>query len=278
MTDTIVTGERLQELCPIYCGVPDDFQYNPRIFRQTEKHFDLSRLSSPWNNPSVLFCYAHRLPLFMEKRHYIMNPYTLVTHNSDENIKEQYIPLLDDPKLIRMFSQNICIHHPKLHLIPIGIANSMWAHGNLEILGLLMTFHEPKSRDVYFYFNVDTNRNDRELCYREISAKGLVFEQPKPHVDFLKHLSTHKFAVCPEGNGIDSHRIWECYYLGVIPIVHTSVFTRKLREILPCILLDKWSDFDMGACLQHYTVLYEELQAKRELLSIGWYENKFKQV
>jgi len=278
MTDMIVTGERLQELCDVYCGLPEDFHYNPVISKQITKHMDISHLDTLWNNPSVLFCYAHRLPLFMEKRHYIMNPYTLVTHNSDENIKEQYIPLLDDTKLIRMFSQNICIDHPKLHLLPIGIANSMWAHGDLHTLGLLMTFHEPKSRDVYFYFNVGTNRNDRELCYREISAKGLVFEQPKPHVDFLKHLSTHKFAVCPEGNGIDSHRIWECYYLGVIPIVHTSVFTRKLRKILPCILLDKWSDFDMGTCLQHYTVLYEELQAKRELLSIGWYENNFKQV
>jgi len=274
MTDEIVTGERLQEICDLYCGLIDDFQYNPRIAQQTTKHFNLMQLTDSWKNPSILFCYGHQLKLFMEKRNFLQNPYWLVTHNSDENITEQYRPLLDDPKLQAMISQNVCIEHPKLHILPIGIANSMWNHGNLTPIKMLMTFSaEKKSRDLYFHFNMNTNRLARELCYKQISAKGFTFEQPKSHMEYLLHLSKHKFAICPEGNGIDSHRIWECYYLGVIPIVHKSVFTQKLRQILPCILLDNWSDLNLFDCLQQYYTLYNELMEKHNMLKLSYFEN-----
>ena len=36
-------------------------------------------------------------------------------------------------------------------------------------------------------------------------------------------LSYYKFAICPEGNGVDCHRIWECIYLGVVPIIIDSI-------------------------------------------------------
>ena len=39
----------------------------------------------------------------------------------------------------------------------------------------------------------------------------------------MSELSSYKFALSPEGNGIDCHRTWECLYLGVIPIVKKSV-------------------------------------------------------
>lgn len=273
MSDNIITGERLQELCDMYCGLPEDFQYNFRILRQVDKHIDIACLESSWDNPSILFCYTRRLSLFMEKRHFLNNPYKLITHNSDENIKDKYRSLLDDPKLICMYSQNICIDHPKLFLLPIGIANSIWIHGNLDTLSLLMTFHEPKSRAVYFYFTMEINRNERELCFKELSKKGLVFGSYMYHIDYLIHLSNYKFAICPDGRGIDTHRIWECYYLGVIPILYSSIFTRKLREILPCILLDNWSDFNMAACLEQYDTLYKELLSKRNHLELSYYKN-----
>jgi len=274
MKEEIVSGERLQELCDIYYGLEDDFRYNPRIFSQTSKHFNLDFLTTPWNNPSIIFCYSHRLPILMEKRHLLTNSFKLVAHNSDENIIDKYRPLIDDPKLIAMYSQNICIEHPKLSILPIGIANTMWAHGNLDILSLLMTFQEPKTLDFYFFFNIGTNPKDRSTCYDALTAKGMVFDKSLPHKEFMLHLSKHKYAICPEGNGIDSHRIWECYYLGVIPIVHTSVFTIQLRKILPCILLDNWSDFDSARCLAQYKDLYAELQSKRNILNLSYYKNK----
>jgi len=57
-------------------------------------------------------------------------------------------------------------------------------------------------------------------------------------------LASFKFAICPEGNGIDCHRIWECFYLKVIPIVLDNIFIRKVKDKykLPMIILNDWSE------------------------------------
>jgi hypothetical protein len=104
---------------------------------------------------------------------------------------------------------------------------------------------ETRTRDFYFYFNTRTNLTERLACKEEIEKCGLVFERPQSNFEeYLKHLSTFKYAICPPGNGIDSHRIWECLYLGVIPIVKRSVFTEKLKEKIPCvIILNSWTEF-----------------------------------
>ena len=53
----------------------------------------------------------------------------------------------------------------------------------------------------------------------------------------------HKFILCPEGNGIDTHRFWETLCLGRIPVVlHNPV--NDYFSSLPVVVLDKWEDFD----------------------------------
>ena len=251
----VVSGEQIQELCDVYLGHPEDFIYNPRIYRQLSKCLDIRSIqTNTWNNPQSIFVYGHRLPEFNKILDNIQNNFVLVSHNSDENITEKYLPILDCPKLIVWHAQNIIIHHKKLHLLPIGIANSMWPHGNMVALKNTMEILPEKSKNFYFFFNCGTNRGERLPCKEEIEKTGLVFERPQANFEtYLKHLATFKYAICPPGNGIDSHRIWECLYLGVIPIVKRSLFTEKLKEKYPCvILLDSWSDFRQEDLIRAY--------------------------
>ena len=60
---------------------------------------------------------------------------------------------------------------------------------------------------------------------------------------YLKALMAHKFAICPEGNGTDTHRFWECLYLKTIPICLKSPVTVYYSKMYPVFLLDDWSDF-----------------------------------
>lgn len=241
-----ITGEQIQEKCDVYLGHPGDFRFNPRISRQS-KCFDIDLLVRPWANPRLIFIYSHRLPDFMAKLHLIQNSFVLVSHNSDENITEKYQEILDHPKLIIWHAQNPMVKHVKLHLLPIGIANSMWRHGNLASLRRILEKNNPKVRDIYFYFNLITNKDERLECKEALEMK-LAFEQPKGNFEeYLDHLSKHKYAICPPGNGIDSHRIWECLYLGVIPIVKRSTFTELLSESYPCVILNSWQEFDQNS-------------------------------
>lgn len=245
-----ITGERIQELCDVYCGLAEDFCYNNRILAQPEKYHDLaSPLPSQWDNPPLVFCYAHRLRDFRRWLACSARPFTLVTHNSDENITGSYADFLEHPHIKAMYSQNVLYDHPRLYCLPIGIANSMWKHGNLEVLHAAVkeTVGAPKTQEIYFYFSMFTNFADRRACRTACEEKGLIFGSPQPHATYLQSLASYKYAICPAGNGIDSHRLWECLYLGVIPILLKNTFTQKFAAAFPCVVLDSWEDLDISA-------------------------------
>jgi hypothetical protein len=251
-TNNIITGEKIQMKCDIYCGFIDDFKYNPKIFNQYIKCLDINNITKQWNNPNVIFCYGHRLPDFMKKIQYIQNNFKLITHNSDENITDKYLDIANHPKLDIWYAQNMMVNHPKINILPIGIANSMWTHGNLNIIEDAISNNSNKINDIHFFFNISTNLKERCECKIKLESKGLKFGSNEPFEQYIKNLSTYKYAICPPGNGIDSHRIWECIYLNVIPIVKRSIFTEKLKEKICCIILDDWNEFDEGKILKEY--------------------------
>jgi hypothetical protein len=48
----------------------------------------------------------------------------------------------------------------------------------------------------------------------------------------------YKYVICPRGNGIDTHRVWEALYLGVVPVVHhTSLMAMMMMMISIMIML-----------------------------------------
>lgn len=247
----MISGERIQELCDVYCGHQDDFNRNPRIRGQQEKQICLERLREPWNNPSRIFCYSHCLKEFMGLLPLLRNEFTLLSHNEDTNITEAYLPLLDSPKLLFWHAQNVMIKHPKLGGLPIGIANAMWPHGNQDILQEVCSKGIQKTNSIFFNFSIWTNRTERTACYEQLKGK-VSWNESQDFRPYLETLATYKYAISPPGNGIDCHRIWECIYLGVIPIVLRSTFTERLDRVFPCVLLDKWEDFNEASLLQMY--------------------------
>jgi len=254
MSDIIITGERLEEMCDVYIGEKADLMFNPRIAKQPHKHMPLTSVPESWNNPQLLFCHGHCIYGFRRILERIQNEFILVTHNSDQNITSEYIDILENPKLRFWHAQNVLINHPKLGGIPIGIANSMWGHGDVTAVGRVIATPISKTKDFYFYFSVGTNAAARSLCKNTLENKGLRFDSGAPNFEsYLRHLASHKYAICPPGNGIDSHRIWEVMYLGVIPICLRSVFTEKVNRRFPIILLDSWDNFDAEGLLKTYT-------------------------
>ena len=241
----IVTGERLQNLASAYFGFKEDFYYNPVIGAQIFKH--CSFRNSVSQNPSVLFCYSHRLDEFAEISVKFKNPFVLLTHNSDGNIcdSESVRKILQNPLLLMWFGQNCSHSHPKLDILPIGMANSQWPHGNLQLILNTKNRNLPKvSRSVYFNFSIDTNRQVRDACYQKLKNK-LPWLDPVSPQENLDRLSTFEYCVCPAGNGLDTHRLWEALYLEVIPIVLRSTHTELLVGKVPLLILESWDDLEI---------------------------------
>lgn len=246
----IVTGEKIQQLCDIYLGGTDDFHFNPVIGRQNEKHYYLNNITTPFNNPRWVFCYSHNINLLSQKIHLFQNYFILVTHNSDGEIREtsKVYTILNCEKVLKWFGQNICFDHPKLYFLPIGIANSQWPHGDLTLFNdtNFMLSLSIKTNKIYFNFNINTNAIKRQICYDSLKNKLEWLNNISP-VENLKRLSSYEFCICPEGNGVDTHRLWECLYLKVVPIVIESEFTKiLLKNGVPLVILDKWGNIDVN--------------------------------
>lgn len=242
-----ISGEGFQQMCDVYFGGSDDFSYNPIISEQTHKHKLLHTLTTQYNNPKLVFCYTHRLSEFVAKLPLFLNPFILVTHNSDYTIGENDIGFLENPMVLRWYSQNVNVIHHKLAWLPIGIANQQWEHGNLRNWDNIHPRQNSEKTGIYFFFNIHTNALKRIECKQILESKGLVFGDSLSHSDYLQRLASEmKYAICPEGNGVDSHRVWECFYTNTIPICIRSVHTELIAKRFPMILLDSWNDFDMS--------------------------------
>jgi hypothetical protein len=237
----VVSGERIQEIADIYIGTQDDFDFNPRIRVQKSKQLLISSIPTVYANPSVVFVYTHRVHDFAKRLDSFTNPFTLITHNSDGNVTA----MIDHPLLIHWYAQNVCIQHPKLTPIPIGIQNSQW---NVRGLGQISSLHViRKTQNVYFNFNVNTNSTVRTACYEALKGK-IPFLPMIDANDNLRRLAEYKFCICPEGNGVDTHRFWEALYLKVIPIVLDSELIRAFQRDtrIPIVVLKAWSDLDVS--------------------------------
>lgn len=254
VSQDFISGEKFQNLCDAFCGTEEFLLYNPKFVFQTDKHIYLDKLTSEWDNPRFLFCFTACLPLFQEKLLFFKNPFVLISHNCDNIITDSFQSLADHPLLLKWFAQNLQYDHPKLHWLPIGIANDMWPHGSLEALQYVLDFSHSisKEKDIYFFFALHTNEKERKSCKKILQEKGLVFGEVKPFVYYLQDLASHKFCISPPGNGVDCHRIWESFYFGTVPILLRTKFTETISTYFPCILLTSWEELDEKTILASY--------------------------
>jgi len=270
-----IRGEKFQEIADIYIGNPEDFLFNPRIMEQVEKHQILADIGidgGKYDNPSIVFLYPHRLQLFSDKIDYFKNPFSLITHNSDTNLTENnpYIQkILESPLLLSWWGQNLCFIHPKMRFLPIGFANQMWEHGQIDYVDFQ---NITKSRDIFLNFNIHTNVEERTRCLKAI--KNNMKDEELPMVsarDNIKRLAKYRWCVCPQGNGVDTHRLWEALALRCIPIVRKTPFIETLMHYtnneLPICVLDDWTD-----SLEF--LKYNLVENYEKWLIIDWYREK----
>jgi hypothetical protein len=167
----IIKGERCQQLADIYVGYPEDFWFNPLITGQPDKHRNIRFITSEYDNPKVVFCYTHCLYSFAQIIKYFKNPFVLITHNSDGIVEDDETTrhLLAQPTIVRWYAQNLLVSHEKLRVLPIGMANDQWGHGNTE--KIMENLNATKTKSVYFNFNIGTNESKRRDCFNKLCSK-----------------------------------------------------------------------------------------------------------
>ena len=99
---------------------------------------------------------------------------------------------------------------------------------------------------VYMNFDINTYKNERSYCFNLFKDKkwvtnGSNLKTMNGRRHFLQEIRNHKFVLCPRGNGIDTHRLWETLYMGSIPIVIKEDALIDFNT-LPILFIEKWTD------------------------------------
>jgi len=256
----IPSGEKIQQLAELYLGYHYDFVYNPLIENQPSKWCYIDSIPEIWNNPSLLFCYSHRVEDLSKKLSSFQNSCVVLFTNSDQNMSYELCkPFLDSDKIKHIFCQNIGFLHPKASWLPIGIANKQWPHGDPVYLESVNRYTLQKLNHIFCSFSVSTNTTVREKCLQSIQSFGIENKSYSSQSDYIDVLSQHCYAICPEGNGLDTHRFWECLFVQTIPIVIRNPLTEQIHaDGLPCILIDSWETFNPSNLPDYSSFLFDE--------------------
>lgn len=281
INSSIISGEKYQDLADTFLGFPNDFKDNPFFYSYNKnKQYDLSKIGlndQNYENSSIIFCFSHRINILSQKIKYFKNKFVLITHNSDYDIKtnNHVDKILNSDKLIKWYAQNLCIEHEKLHFLPIGIANMQWKHGRdfYNYMNNMNNRKIDKTKSVYMCFTIGTNESKRRLCYNKLSKK-IPFLQPIDSLKNIERLNTYKYCICPDGNGIDTHRFWEAIYLKIVPIVLRNALNTILEKYtdLPIIIVDSWDDLDMSKI-----TAYDKYNFDSKFLDMNFYRELIRQ-
>ena len=191
----------------------------------------------------IVFCktdYIQQLFYFLNNNPHLNN-LKLITHESDYSITENIFS--NKPiNISKWYAINVDYTHENLIPIPLGIGND---HStiSLKIAHLNECKHNP-SKLLYINHRVWTNPDDRKWIYDYfLNVDWCTIKQPNLSFDeYIDDLNSHKFMLCPKGNGIDTHRLWECiYHKGIIPIIESHINYEMCVEY-PVLIVNSFKD------------------------------------
>lgn len=177
----------------------------------------------------------------------IKNTDIIITGHSDwgitDNIVDHYNPRI-------WFTVNKQTYRNNVHSIPLGITNdcndSIFhnIYGNID--SMLYVMNEPKVNKnlVYMNFQIGTYPYERQAVFDMFKNNkwvtiGTIENSIVGRTHFLREIRNHTFVLCPRGNGIDTHRLWETLYMGSIPIMKRDIAHSGWLD-LPICWIDDW--------------------------------------
>lgn len=235
----LIYGDQFEKLCDYVChGIAlETVQNSPNLVPGCK----------------LMFCEGHNIGHAIEHIKRMQHEtFVLVSHNSDANILDHtarnfdyhYVESKIPGNIKKIYAQNLNVLSDRIRPLPIGLENYKWHKGQKwhEIESMIPQVFK---RDCRLYINhaIATNPIEREEPYRLFRGKSWATSKGKvSYLEYLTDLKTHKYRICPFGNGLDTHSIWETLYMGCIPVVKKAVFTDVFSRTFPMVIVNDWKE------------------------------------
>lgn len=243
------------------------------------------------NGYDIFYCDIHEAYDFFKDPP--KNKFVLVSHHSDGKVTLNpkrfdvgssndidINKILFPDNMVRWFTQNVEVDHPKIESIPIGLEDECWfphIHKERKILEKMNTPRVNKNL-LYINHSIRTNPGERLRPYQlfqhapwatcVFGGNGIGFHE------YLDNIHSHVFTLCPEGNGTDTHRKWEVLYVGGIPIEKRNT-NNKFYEDLPICFVDSWEEITNEWLLGQWELITQK-EWNMDKLNFDFWENRVK--
>jgi hypothetical protein len=189
-------------------------------------------------NGDYLTQFRAQCPLFSLKQ------FTLIVHNTDRPFGLAQLGMVL-PLCRHIYAINTTIVHPRLTTIPLGFVDRQ-----LPFLRSFTRPDVPRDIEIYANFTQATNDDKRRACIAAYAGNPRVtWRSGLPVPEYYADLCRSKFVLCPEGTGIDTHRVYEAILCGATPVVLRNSLA-SLYARLPVCIVDAWTDPIHGASME----------------------------
>lgn len=235
----IIQGNRFKALARFTFAPPFNTEGNTfpsNDYRHLVNTLDMRLLK----DNDIIYTHTFFVKSLFEKLKKTDKKVIVITHNADTPAD---ITPPDNVKI--WWTTNVNIQHERVNSIPIGLENDIWFPE--EKLKMAEIIKKPKKfkNMLYMNHNIQTNPAKRQLPYDILKDKSWVTVEHgsngKGFDSYIDNLYNHPFVVCPEGNGIDTHRVWECLYVSTIPVMIRNINNQFYTD-LPILFIDDWEE------------------------------------
>jgi hypothetical protein len=219
----MISGKSFSELCR--------WVVDPRYPSRPQFHYTAAS-DGDWVfvNGDYIPELRRRFPLLATKR------FVFVVHNTDRSFGSLELQTLL-PRAIHIYAINTTVAHPHLTTIPLGFVDKQ-----LPFLDGFKGGSSERDIEIYANFTITTNPQARAACAQVFNGDPRVVTRAALSVpEYYLDLCHSKFVLCPEGTGIDTHRVYEALFCGATPVVLRNSLA-PLYARLPVCIVDTWTD------------------------------------
>ena len=212
----MISGKSFADICT--------WIYDPRYRERPFLHWGSRQ--GDW-----LFINGDYLDQFLSIRLATPKRFNIIIHNTDRFLRAL-------PRALHIYAINTTIRHKQLTTIPLGFLDK-----DLEILPMIRPSSE-RNIEIYSNFSKHTNPQARAECLIAFEGDPRVVRKEPDELkksEYYDDLCHSKFVLCPQGKGIDTHRVYEALACGATPVVLHSTLNH-LYEKLPICILNSWTD------------------------------------
>jgi hypothetical protein len=199
----------------------------------------------------VVFCKIDEVMRFFERLRLTRRRVVLVTGQGDfpcDGLRQGFLPA----NVVHWFATNVTQSHPRITALPLGLGSPS-SPTTLTAEAISEGRREARSRNKWLYVNFrqETNPALRRPIFEFFQnqrEEWITFEPPQDrgsNSHFLDQILQHRFVLCPPGNGVDTHRMWEVLVAGAIPVVLRSQAMETFRS-LPILFVDDYREVTRG--------------------------------